>query len=340
MCLIFVLLMASGCGGTSQEQIDGKTSSSETSEPVNLTFATMGVGTGMYVYASSITQLIEPVLPEGSTIDVVTTSPGGVGAPIVIEEGKADLCLGNSAPAKWACTEGILGKPPVTNVASIVGGLDAPFINVMFTQSFVNKTGYTTLEEVVENKYPIRIAIKSTGSFGELACSSVLQALGIDYKTIESWGGSVTQTGSDAIVTLLRDGKADMTIDHLAAGQSATTELCMTTDMFFPQLSDELINKLVESGWDRTIMPAGTWKGQDKDIKTVGSGQVLLCSKNLPNDIVYAMTKAICEGKEILASAHNAMSVFDPTIAWQESKCGAPLHPGAEQYYKEMGYMK
>lgn len=341
MCIIFLLAMASGCGGgTSQEQASEPETNEATVEPVNLTFATMGVGTGMYAYASSLAQLIEAALPAGSTVDVETTSPGGVGAPIIIEEGKADLCMGNSAPAKWACTDGILGHPPVTNVAAVVGGLDAPFINVMFTQAFVDKTGFTTLEEVIENKYPIRIAIKSTGSFGELACSSVLAALGVDYDTIESWGGTVTQTGSDAIVTLLKDGKADMTIDHIAAGQSATTELCMTTDMFFPQLSDEVIEKLLEEGWDENVMPAGTWRGQDKDIKTVGSGQVLLCSKDLPDEIVYAMTKAICEGKDVLASAHSAMSVFDPAVAWQESKCGAPLHPGAEQYFREMGYMK
>ncbi len=309
-------------------------------QPVKLTFATQSVGGAMYMYASAIVNVWIPALPEDSQIDVTTTSPGGVGAPIIIEKGACDITLGNAAPAKWAYEEGILGNEPTKSVRAIAGGLGKDFVNIMFTKEFVDKTGITTVEEIVAKKHPVRIAIKTNGSFGELACRKVLEVLGTDYDTIRSWGGTVTQTGSAAIVSLLKDGKADMTIDHVGAGQSATTELCLTTNMFFPELSAETRAKMNEQGFDNITIPANTWKGQTKEIKSVGSPQVVLCSASLPDDLVYTLTKALCEGKDKLAEANATLSSFDPATAHDILKTGAPLHPGAERYYREMNYIK
>lgn len=328
---------ASGSDGSADS---GTGTDSTLSSPVSLTFATQDVGTAMYMYASSIANVWTPALPAGSNVDVTTTSPGGVGAPIIVENGDCDITLGNAAPAKWAVEDGLLGNPPTQNVRAIAGGLGKDFVNVLFTQSFVDRTGITTVEELIEQQYPVRIAIKANGAFGELACSKVLEALGVDYDTINSWGGSVTQTGSDAIVSLLKDDRADMTIDHLGAGQSATTELCMTAKMYFPQLSDDTLNKLKEAGFDDMEIPAGTWSGQTEAIKSVGSQQVLLCSANLPDDVVYVLTKALCEGKADLVNSNATLDAFDPETAYDPLKLGAPIHPGAEAYYREMGYMQ
>jgi len=313
---------------------------SDSAKPVNLTFAAQEVGTTAYVYASAIANIFQDGLPAGSNIEVTTTSPGGVGAPVVLEQGQCDLIISNGAPAKWAATTGILGNPPVKNVRSIGGGLDEAFINVMFTQAFVDKTGIKTLEELVEKKYPVRIAIKSPGTFGELACARVLEAYGVNYDTVKSWGGSVTHTGSAAIGSLLKDGKADMTIDHVGPGQAATTELCMTTKMFFPQMSDAALKKLSLVGFDAYTIRPNTWNGQTQAIKSCGSPQLVLVSADVSEAAVYAMTKALCENTDKLVNASAALKVFDPAHAWEPLKVGAPLHPGAERYYKEKGYIK
>ncbi|MEM3574904.1 MAG: TAXI family TRAP transporter solute-binding subunit [Candidatus Bathyarchaeia archaeon] len=53
--------------------------------------------------------------------------------------------------------------------------------------------------------------------------------------------------------------------------------------------------------------------------------------------MAYAITKAICDNRNVWVVAYKASEVFDPKTAW---KTPIPLHPGAERYYKEMGYMK
>jgi TRAP transporter TAXI family solute receptor len=314
--------------------------SGEAVKPVFLTFATQDVGAAMYTYASAITQVVQPALPQGSSIDVTTTSPGGVGAPIIVEKGDCELTLGNAAPAKWAAETGVLGNPPTTKVRSIAGGMGMDFVNVLFTKTFVDKTGITTVEEVVARKYPVRVAIKANGAFGELACAQVLGVLGANYDTIRSWGGTVTQTGTDAIVSLLKDDKADMTIDHVGAGQAATTELCMTTTMYFPVLQPATRAKLNQVGFDNITIPANTWKGQNEAIPSVGSPQVVLCSSELSDELVYTITKAICENQAALTQAHATLKYFDAKTAWDPLKTGARLHPGAEKYYREKGYLK
>lgn len=46
--------------------------------PVNLTFAAQEVGTGPYSLAAALQGVMLRYLPQGSTIDLTTNSPGGV----------------------------------------------------------------------------------------------------------------------------------------------------------------------------------------------------------------------------------------------------------------------
>lgn len=323
--------------GAQAEQPAGE-GSTEITGSVDLTFAAQEVGTAAYNYAAAIQTAIVKEIPSAN-ISITTTSPGGVGAPIIVNGGaQCDIVMSNSAPAKWSYEEGILGNAPTTDIAAIAGGLGHDFINVMFTQKFVDATGITTVEELVEQKYPVKIVIKTNGTFGELAAEKVFEALGVTLEDVASWGGVVEKTGGDAIKSGLQDDLYDMTIDHIGAGQANTSELCLTHDMYDVQLADSTLEALVGMGYDYVTVEAGTWNGQDTDIKTVGSQQVVLVPTSLDYAVAYHMAKAICENKDDLASAVAAMSYFDPETAGTMALTGVALHPGAAAYYEEMGY--
>lgn len=311
----------------------------ELSGPVDLTFAAQDVGTAAYNYAAALQSVMMKELPSGSNINITTTSPGGVGAPIIVNGAdQCDVVMSNAGPAKWSREDGILGNEPTAEVAALAGGLGHDFVNVMFTQKFVDETGIKTLEELVEQKYPIKIVIKKNGTLGEMSAEKVFEALGVTFDDIASWGGVVEKTGGDAIKSGLQDDIYQMTIDHIGAGQSNTTELCLTHDMYDVQLADSTLEKLVEMGYDYVTVEAGTWNKQDVDIKTVGSQQVVLVSTTMGDAEAYYLTKAICENKSDLADSVAAMSYFDPETAGTMTLTGVPLHPGAKAYYEEMGY--
>jgi len=302
-----------------------------------LLIGTQETGTAGYTYATAIMQCIQTV--EGYSVSLVSNSSGNVSSPVLIQEGECDITVSNSAPALWAATTGIESAdiPVCPDVRCIAGGLGKDFINVMFTQSFVDKTGIKTIEELVEKQQPVRLIIKKNGSFGELAAERVFGVFGVDINNPPAWL-TVEKTSGGAIKDGLSDDLYDLTIDHIGAGQANTTELCLNHDMYDVQLSDETLAKLCEQGYDYVTVPAGTWNKQDVDIKTVGSQQCIIVSAEMDEEVAYQITKALCENREILVNTSAVLANFDPAVAGSKALTGCELHPGAARYYKEMGY--
>jgi TRAP-type uncharacterized transport system substrate-binding protein len=60
----------------------------------------------------------------------------------------------------------------------------------------------------------------------------------------------------------------------------------------------------------------------------------------MDEDLAYAITKAVVENKERLVAGHKALSDFEPENAWRPENINLPLHPGAERYYRERGWIK
>ena len=302
-----------------------------------LLIGTQETGTAGYTYATAIMQCIQTV--EGYSVSLVSNSSGNVSSPVLIQEGECDITVSNSAPALWASTTGIesAGIAVCPDVRCIAGGLGKDFINVMFTQTFVDKTGIKTIEELVEKQEPVRLIIKKNGSFGELAAERVFGVFDVDINNPPAWL-TVEKTSGGAIKDGLSDDNYDLTIDHIGAGQANTTELCLNHAMYDVQLSDETLAALCEQGYDYVTVPAGTWKGQDVEIKTVGSQQCIIVSAEMDEEVAYQITKALCENRDILVNTSAVLANFDPAVAGSKALTGCELHPGAARYYQEMGY--
>ncbi len=304
-----------------------------------LLIGTQETGTAGYTYATAIMQCIQTV--EGYSVSLVSNSSGNVSSPVLIQEGECDITVSNSAPALWASTTGIESAeiPVCPDIRCIAGGLGKDFINVMFTQSFVDRTGIKTIEELVEKQEPVRLIIKKNGSFGELAAERVFGVFGVDINNPPAWL-TVEKTSGGAIKDGLSDDNYDLTIDHIGAGQANTTELCLNHDMYDVQLSDETLAALCEQGYDYVTVPAGTWNKQDVEIKTVGSQQCIIVNADMDEEVAYQITKALCENTEILVNTSAVLANFDPKTAGTKALTGCELHPGAARYYKEMGYIE
>lgn len=73
----------------------------EMTEPADLTFAAQEVGTAAYNWAAALQTVMLKELPEGTNIAITTTSPGGAGAPIIVNGG--DQCNLTADPAAGSC---------------------------------------------------------------------------------------------------------------------------------------------------------------------------------------------------------------------------------------------
>ena len=278
--------------------------------------------------------------PEGSSIDVLPQS-GGIGNPLLVSQGKADVGLSNVATARWAF-DGVYeyqGRQ-AKNIRALAGGLNKVFAAVIFREDFIKKTGMNSIEKIVTSKYPARFIMKTRGSLSPPVAEIIFSTYGVKPDDFKTWGGSNTMASPEAITNTLRDGRADFTIDVIPPGQPAVAELAMTADIRFLSLNDKERAKLNERGLYSDVMAPNSFKNQNYEVQTVNPGTVLIANETVSDELAYVITKTMCEGKDELVKAHASIKPFDPPTAWKPEKTGIPLHSGAIKFYKEKGWMK
>ena len=307
----------------------------EVKAPIHLRFASLDLGSAWYVYAATFAKQWREVLPKGSTIDVLPFA-GGIGNALILDKGDAELGFLFSATANWAIQGKVAYSKKIDVITGLVGGLDKYYAGVMATK----RSGITSLEEVAKKKLPVRFVAQPMGSASEFSMRLILEAYGMTYDQIKSWGGAVTPTSTGVAQAQMTDGKADVWINMVTAGHPSISELAISTDLVFLPLSDEVIKKLAAYGYEKTFLPAKSFKGQDRDVSLVGWPTILLAHRDLKPEAAYLLTKTIVENKEKLVKAHAGFKHFSPEEAWKLDRYGIPLHPGAERYYRDKGMMK
>ena len=134
----------------------------------------------------------------------------------------------------------------------------------------------------------------------------------------------------------LKDGKIDAAFIVAGEPTAAVTELCATTAAYLVELDDAHIAKLMETSalYAKYTIPAGTYKGIDKDTLTVGVKATIVANADVSDDVVYDIVSTIFENKDDITAAYAKGAVLDLEFA---SVCGIPYHSGAAKYFAEKG---
>ncbi len=81
---------------------------------------------------------------------------------------------------------------------------------------------------------------------------------------------------------------------------------------------------------------AETYKGMKEPVSVPSMNAVLICNKDLPEELVYEMTKVLFENKDEMTHAKKAFISAEYAVGG----IPVPFHPGAEKYFKEIGLLK
>jgi len=302
--------------------------------PIKLRIATQPLGGTMYLIGAGVAEALKKGLPTGSMVDVLPYA-GGIGNAKVVSKGDAEIGLAQNVTNVWA----YLGKPPydtkMENLRGLLGGYDAGWLLFMVHP----KVHLNSIEEIKEKKFPLRLMILPPGSMGEAGAKHLMDGYGISEGDLKAWGGSVIRTSFEVIQNAFQDGRADCWIHTIPPNHPIVTELSLTTGIKFLPLNEKAVKHMANEGWAPYLMPAGTWKGQDRDVMSVGWWCCLITTKDFPDDLAYLVTKTVLENKDIVTKVYNGFKILDPKTAWTNEKNGLPLHPGAIRYYKEKKLM-
>jgi TRAP transporter TAXI family solute receptor len=104
---------------------------------------------------------------------------------------------------------------------------------------------------------------------------------------------------------------------------------------FVPPSADQiaLIRKALPE-ISRSTVPAQTYPTQERDYPTIGLYNFAVVHKDLPDDFVYRIVKAVFDSREELVKAQSSAKETVPANIGRDTVL--PLHPGAERYYREI----
>ena len=140
-------------------------------------------------------------------------------------------------------------------------------------------------------------------------------------------------------VTALKEGKADAFFHHSSAPMPAMMEAEITTPFRLLPLSEEAIDHLLEKlPWTaRQTIPANTYKGQTEEVKWTYSQAGIFVRKDLPDDLVYDIAKAVDEHIADLQAVKKDFAKWE--FKNLVNNPYGPYHAGVYKYCTEKGYL-
>ncbi len=320
--LTIVLVIALVCGTV----FANGTTESAASAPQVYSLGTASLGGNFFTMGAAMAAAVMDKNP-GLNITAQATGGSGYNAGAVNDgELSFGMAQASTVAEAWEGT-GAFKDAKAENIRTLVNYSATPLHVVVRKAKHV-----TDIKQLKGCKLECLVAGDGVEAFTKKA----LPALGIslDDVTLE-YSGNRTQAASR-----LKTGQVDGILDATGLGAAWMVDVLGSDNFEIIALTQDEIDFLCKTFTEQSPMtiPAGTYAGFDKDIKTVGNWTTVFCSKDIPDEVAYNFVKAMYENKAALVKAHNFFKDLAP-----ENMIGsviAPLHPGAEKYYKEIGVIK
>jgi len=289
------------------------------SSPEYLTMVGGGQGGAWYLGAAAIAEMSKKIWPDVST----TVTPGG-GIANLKGVGAQKIEVGFAfAMDVTAAYKGMLkfeGKP--------IGNLRALMSTNGAYLSTVAKPDIKTYADLAgKSAAPGRAGMTGLASF-----ERIVNQMGIadDVKIVNTGYGEMSSLFQDNVV---QSATVIGSIPH-----PVVDEILSVSEGHVLPVDDAVAGALAEAyNYEKVTIPAGTFKGQDADIPTIGSVTQVTTYADLPDEWAYNIVKATWEGRQRMIQAHKAYGEFGEEIAVKGVRI--PFHPGAEQYWKEIGLL-
>ncbi|WP_226553795.1 MULTISPECIES: TAXI family TRAP transporter solute-binding subunit [Celeribacter] len=295
-------------------------------------FVTIGTGgvTGVYYPAGgAICRLVNKNRKETGVRCSVESTGGSVYNVNTIKEGELEFGVAQS-DIQYNAFNGVVqfDGEPFDGLRAVFSIHPEPFTVVARADS-----GVKTFEDLKGK----RMNIGNPGS-GQRATMEVVMdklgwttddfALATELKPAEQ-SAALCDNQIDAMV---------YTVGHPSGSIQEATTAC---DSVLVEVAGPAIEELVaDNPYYRTAtIPAGMYRGNDEDVQTFGVGATIVTSADVSEDAVYAVVSAVFDNFEDFKGLHPAFANLKPEEMIKDG-LSAPLHPGAEKYYKEQGWME
>lgn len=267
--------------------------------------------------------------------------PGsGLGNIVKVTDKKIEVGIAYSAE----CLLGLKGERPFkeshTNLRALFACIPNSIFHIVITKSFADEYGIQCLSDIAKKKAPIRMSVNQKGNITENIYRTALEGIGITYKDIESYGGTIYFQSLSKSRDLIKDRNCDTMGAGTFVPESKALDVSLTIPLKMLYLDDSVVKHMIEVWGEREVtIPPGAYKFQDKPYKSMYMKTLLICDSSLPDDVAYKIVKSVHVNFDILKNVHKMMNqnTFESMV---EDTFPLKLHPGAMKYYKEAGIIK
>lgn len=287
--------------------------------PKTLTLGTASVGGTFFVYGQVWASLVNEKI--GTNISTQQTQ--GPNQNIILTDSKqvefGMTTMGVALQAWEGKGDWTKGKQ-YRNIRAMFPMYDTPFHFVT-----LEKTGIKSVKDLAGKRSGVGPRAGTCGTYFPL----FFKTLGIDT--------TVRNGQASDMAANLQDGLIDAFPFCAGIPIAAYSELDTTNKVRFFTFSDDELKKIkaaLPELSDSTI-PKGTYKQQAEDHKTVGVYNFAIAHKDMPDDLVYAITKAVLENNPQMVKGHAAAK--ETVMQNWNRNTFLPFHPGTIRYLREKG---
>jgi hypothetical protein len=263
----------------------------------------------------------------------------GSDAPNAIEavaRGEAQLAIINPAePLALALRgRGPYVEPVPVRIITIIPSLD------QFAFAVTAQSGITSLEEIRDRRYPLRVSMRAQPDHSDyLIVHETLSALGFSLGDIVSWGGQVRRHGFPPDVGAVERGEADAIFDE-AVGTWVGRAL--DAGMRMLPLGEPLLQKLEGVGLRRGVISQEEFPKLPHDVISLDfSGWPVFTRADVSDEFVRACCSALEARKDRIPwQGDGPLPLHRMCFEAEDTPLTAPLHPAAEAFWRERGYLK
>jgi len=282
---------------------------------------TAGAGGTFNYVGSAVANFVSEKLED---IDIRAITTGGSNVNIrLLREGEIDFGLANGLSLYLGYEgEGIWEGNPQKNLRAVTRTHAAAIHYVVAADS-----GIETFEDLIGKTGNTDVV----GGTTRLIHADVCKYAGVDNDLIPEMNVNYVQA-----LDLFRDGHIEWFMASGSVPEANVTEIAYTRDINVLDIGGELREKMIEEVpyYFPVTIPAGTYEGIDRPIETIVTVAAIFCDKDMPEDVVYEIAKAVHDNIDEVRELHVGLS--DLSIDNASGGLGVPLHPGAEKYFNEV----
>ncbi|WP_099867531.1 TAXI family TRAP transporter solute-binding subunit [Pararhizobium haloflavum] len=300
--------------------ISGAAFAQEGDLPDTFTVATASQGGTYFIYGAGWANLVAEELGIQASTE---STDGPVQNATLVHTGDVDFGMVTMGPAlaAWEGESPLAPGEEHTDMRAVFPMYQTPFEVIALAGSGIE--GVSDLEGK-------RVGAGPAGGTPGTYVPEILETLGINAEI--SFGGASDQAGQ------VQDGLIDAFAFAAGLPIAAFAELNAQTDVNIFAFTDEEVQTLVDSNasFSPYTIAGGTYDGFDEDRNTIAMWNMAIAHKDVPEELVYQVTKIVMENNERMVSVHSAAAETLPENF--EYNTFLPWHPGAVRWFEENGY--